>query len=128
MLNQCRRQLKKRGRLPSVHNWSEHSSPAGELPVTDGDGPVGTLLQEERAAQLQTMLSCLSPAQVDALRLRFFGELKFQEIADAMGCSLSSAKNRVRWGLKKMSQMLRAQHLNEERATSSDKASSGVSR
>jgi DNA-directed RNA polymerase specialized sigma24 family protein len=40
------------------------------------------------------------------LRLRFYGGLKFQEIADVQGCSLTSAKNRVRWGLLKMSARL----------------------
>jgi RNA polymerase sigma-70 factor (ECF subfamily) len=46
--------------------------------------------------------------QADALRLRFFGGLKFHEIAEAMPCSLTSAKNRVRWGLLRMAEMLQA--------------------
>ena len=45
-------------------------------------------------------------AQADALRLRFFGGMKYHEIAASMQCSLSTAKNRVRWGLTKMAEYL----------------------
>ena len=44
----------------------------------------------------------LSEPQADALRLRFFAGLTFPEIAAAMDCSLSTAKNRVKWGLMKL--------------------------
>src|SRR5262249_55015467 len=57
-----------------------HEEPAGE--------PLAQLLAAERAALLEELLGQLSTAQADALRLRFFGELKFQEIADTLGCSL----------------------------------------
>jgi RNA polymerase sigma-70 factor (ECF subfamily) len=49
--------------------------------------------------------------QADALRLRFFGGLKFQEIADAMQCSLNTAKNRVRWGLMRMAELMQKTEL-----------------
>ena len=48
----------------------------------------------------------LPSVMADALRLRFFGELKFQEIADAMSCSISTAKNRVRWGLEEIGERM----------------------
>jgi RNA polymerase sigma-70 factor (ECF subfamily) len=63
-------------------------------------------LAKERAEQLNRELAGLPPEQADALRLRFFGGLKFQEIADVQQCSLTSAKNRVRWGLLKMANRL----------------------
>jgi sigma-70-like protein len=50
----------------------------------------------------------LPTAQADALRLRFFGGLKFEEIADAMQCSLGTAKNRVRWGLMRLADHVHA--------------------
>jgi len=64
------------------------------------------LLAKERAAQLEALLAQLSDAQADALRLRFFGGLKFHEIAAAMQCSLNTAKNRVRMGLVRMAGLL----------------------
>jgi RNA polymerase sigma-70 factor (ECF subfamily) len=69
------------------------------------------LLQKERGELLEQLLAELPQPQADALRLRFYGGLKFQEIADAMGCSLSSAKNRVRWGLEKMSARITSDDL-----------------
>ena len=60
----------------------------------------------ERSELLDSLLGKLPEPQADALRLRFFGGLKFHEIADAMECSLSTAKNRVRWGLTKMAEFL----------------------
>jgi len=68
--------------------------------------PLAQLLAKERAEQLELLLAQLSLAQADALRLRFFGGLKFHEIADAMQCSLNTAKNRVRTGLERMAQLL----------------------
>ena len=68
------------------------------------------LLAKELGEELANVLRHLSSAQADALRLRFYGGLKFQEIADAMGCCLSSAKNRVRYGLLRMSELLSAKH------------------
>lgn len=70
--------------------------------------PLGQLLAKERAEQLESLLAQLSLAQADALRLRFFGGLKFHEIADAMQCSLNTAKNRVRTGLERMATLMTA--------------------
>ena len=58
--------------------------------------------------ELLETLARLPEPQADALRLRFFGELNFSEIALAMGSSVSAAKVRVRNGLQALSQMLRA--------------------
>ena len=55
----------------------------------------------------------MPPDQADALRLRFFGGLKFQEIADVQACSLTSAKNRVRAGLLQMADRLSAEVTSE---------------
>ena len=68
--------------------------------------PEQHLLAQERAERVKSLLAELPETQADALRLRFFGGLKFQEIADTMRCSLATAKNRVRWGLLRLSEML----------------------
>lgn len=113
LLNQCRRSLKKGARTPQVRVWSDHDS-TGDESASSGEriaghdlGPSSNLLAKERSEELATHLARLPEAQADALRLRFFGELKFHEIADAMGCSLATAKNRVRWGLTALSSMMR---------------------
>ena len=111
MLNQCRRQLGRARRRPLVNAlWDgptdEHDRPADML-VCAQPGPVERLLARERAEQLHRLLVELPQPQADALRLRFFGGLKFHEIAQAMGCSLPTAKNRVRAGLTKIGRKLR---------------------
>lgn len=110
LLNQCRRHYQKRSRQPSVRCWSEHSTSAADhAAVASGEpAPSAALIGRERLERVEQLLARLPEPQADALRLRFYGELKFQEIADAMGCSLSTAKNRVRWGLTKLSQMIAA--------------------
>ncbi len=116
LLNQCSRHYQKTSRRPQVDSWSEHGD--GTEPsilaasATCGEpSPQTRLLQKERGELLEQLLAELPEPQADALRLRFYGGLKFQEIAEAMGCSLSSAKNRVRCGLEKMSVRITSDEL-----------------
>ncbi len=108
LLNQCRRHLKKRSRQLLVRPWSDHGAGPGDFAaqLSSHESPCDQMLADERAQLLDALLLKLPEAQADALRLRFFGGLKFREIADAMNCSLSTAKNRVRWGLAKMADHL----------------------
>jgi len=84
--------------------------------------PVGQVLKRERSQLLEQHLSDLPSMQADALRLRFFAGLKFHEIADAMGCSLSTAKNRVRCGLTKMGQSLSSYELSTSESEGTPRA------
>lgn len=119
LLNQCRRQLKRQARGQWLRgDAAEGGEQAGgeRAPSTARELAEGLLGRElepaehvvvrERAERLKRLLDRLPAAQADAIRLRFYGGLKFQEIATAMGCSLSTAKNRVRWGLEKLSTSL----------------------
>jgi RNA polymerase sigma-70 factor (ECF subfamily) len=108
LLNQCaayyhrqRRSLAHAGRGDA----RAMSEPADERGGEQGT-PLGALLAHERSAQLETYLRQLSTVQADALRLRFFGGLKYQEIAETMACSLNTAKNRVRWGLEHLAKRI----------------------
>ena len=109
LLNQCKRYQQKQHRTPTVAAWTDHhSEPTEDLEKSGTEPtPAAQLLRKERDAILRQHLAALAEEEADAIRLRFFGGLKFQEIADAMGCSLSCAKNRVRRGLLKMSDQLR---------------------
>lgn len=60
---------------------------------------------------LSQWLRQLPETEADALRLRYFAEMKFHEIAETQQCSLATAKNRVRRGLSQLSQRV------EERET-----------
>jgi RNA polymerase sigma-70 factor (ECF subfamily) len=103
LLNQCKAHSARHARQPQVQLLAD-TTEANRPPIAHAEGPFFALLRKERAAILDELLARLPTAQADALRLRFFAELKFQEIADAMDCSLLTAKNRVRAGLLKLAQ------------------------
>lgn len=103
LLNQCRRQL---GKQVRESRWQDEVDPDGQAASSELD-PRESVELDERSGLLEELLSDLPTELADALRLRFFGGLKFQEIADVMRCSLSTAKNRVRRGLTRMSETIR---------------------
>lgn len=108
LLNQCRRALSKRRRWLSVFAWGEPAGRMADDPVaSDADSdPEFRVQRLEQSERLAALLRSLPEHQADALRLRFFGQLKFIEIAQVLGCSLSTAKHRVRLGLMRLSQTL----------------------
>lgn len=107
LLNQCSRHAQKQSRqaagpLDGSVSQNGSTAPAGFL-ASNEESPIDALLARESRGNLQVLLSQLPRAQADALRLRFFGGLKFQEIAAAMNCSLTTAKSRVKQGLLQLS-------------------------
>ncbi|HVX14239.1 MAG TPA: RNA polymerase sigma factor [Pirellulales bacterium] len=113
LLNQCRRSWAGHVRLPRL--WCSSDRPAEEVEPAvyqasverGAEPPWQRLLAQERSELLESLLAKLPPAQADALRLRFFAGLKFEEISETMQCSLGTAKNRVKWGLMRLSQLVR---------------------
>ena len=104
LLNQCRRSYRQTQRRREVPAASDAN--VGEVVSDEAQYPPSLLLAHERREQLHQLLAELPAPQADALRMRFFGGLKFQEIADAMGSSLSAAKRRVRHGLIRLSAVM----------------------
>ena len=60
------------------------------------------ILRMEDKAEVNYLLSTLSPEQREAIILRFGEQLEFHEIAKVMGCNMRTAQSRVRNGLKIM--------------------------
>ncbi len=109
LLNQCHHHYQRRQRSVPLESWPVEREVAGGSGAVGSEGsPLANLLAKERGEQLELLLLELSVVQADALRLRFFGGLKFQEIAEAMECSLNTAKNRVRWGLMRLAELLQS--------------------
>jgi len=111
LLNQCTRIAQRRSKL-SAGSSPERATGEGRTlclhpyePRSECS-PFEQLLARESADRLHQLLGRLPEAQADALRLRFFGGLKFEEIAQAMECSVSGAKNRVRLGLTQLATWL----------------------
>lgn len=110
LLNQCRAHYQRRMRTLPVEPLDTTRDEALSPAADDGQAasPLAALLAKERAAALEAILAQLSTVQADALRLRFFAGLKFHEIAEAMPCSLNTAKARVRTGLERMAALIEA--------------------
>jgi RNA polymerase sigma-70 factor (ECF subfamily) len=107
LLHQCHGHYQRRQRSVPVEPLTEECrQEVSESGASAAGAPLSRLLAKERSEQLEFLLGQLTLVQADALRLRFFGELKFHEIADAMQCSLNTAKNRVRTGLERMAELL----------------------
>ncbi|MBI2825409.1 MAG: sigma-70 family RNA polymerase sigma factor [Planctomycetia bacterium] len=114
LLNLCRGHAGRQARGPKLVSLDADAGEQAEQIVTERDGrgdgtssPLARLLARERRELLDNLLARLTPAQADAIRLRFFGQLKFQEIAAALECSPGAAKERVRSGLVRLSQFIR---------------------
>ena len=103
LLNQCTRQGKREARHAAA------TEPGSAIPATSAaqtcpePSPLEEVLAREDGRLVQELLARLPETQADALRLRFFGGLTFPEIAAAMKCSESGAKNRVKLGLLQLS-------------------------
>ena len=104
LLNQCRRTAEKEHRAEVLRTGfaETHSG----LQSDETNSPSERIELQESGKQLRQALKKLPEAHADAVRLRFFGGLKFEAIAQATGCSLRTAKYRVKEGLLKLGAML----------------------
>lgn len=107
--NLCRREIARRARKPKVHfrtpQFAGTAANAVE-PATPETG-LSNLLLGERSEHIAELLEQLPETQADAIRLRFFGGLKYSEIAHTMGSAEITAKVRVRKGLAALADRLR---------------------
>lgn len=67
-----------------------------------GAGPSEAARAAEEALRVEQLLRRLPKAQAEAVRLRVFGELSLNEIAEASRCSINTANSRLRYGFKKL--------------------------
>ncbi|SPE32470.1 RNA polymerase, sigma-24 subunit, ECF subfamily [Candidatus Sulfopaludibacter sp. SbA3] len=61
---------------------------------------------EHRLAEVEALLTKLPERQAEAIRLRIFGGLPFQTIAEAAGVSLPTIKSRFRYGVERLRSLL----------------------
>ena len=101
LLNLCRKNWRKQNRKPQEFSQSLFESTSlGSFPEPVSlETGLSCVLQLERDELLFELLDDLPEVQADAIRLRFFGELKYSEIARTMQSSLITAKVRVKKGL-----------------------------
>ena len=91
------RQIREQQRVEQLQERSRNS--------VESDTGLQLLIDAEQKQQLHDWLDQLPQEQADALRLRFFGELPYEEIALAMESSISGAKRRVKNGLIRLGRL-----------------------
>ena len=77
-----------------------------EEAVDGGGGPEDRLAANEDRTMVREILTTLPDAQRRTLELRYFGDLTFKEIADALGCPLNTALSHAHRGLEALRQRL----------------------
>jgi len=107
LLNLCRREWK-RSQTRAISVWEQWDADRPDPTDERIPTPLTALVAAESRQRLHNLLEELPEPQADALRLRFFGELPFDEIATTMECSLSGAKRRVKTGLERLSTLIRS--------------------
>jgi len=53
-------------------------------------------------SKLHRVLTTLSPEQKEAIVLRFFEEMNYQEISDIMGCSVGTVRSRIHYAKQEL--------------------------
>jgi RNA polymerase sigma factor (sigma-70 family) len=70
-----------------------------------------TLSREESHAHLRQLIQELPAAQKEVLLMRHYGDMSFQEIADATGVSINTALGRMRYALINLRKKMAAHSL-----------------
>ena len=58
--------------------------------------------------KLHRVLTTLSPDQKEAIVLRFFEQMNYQEIAEVMGCSLGTVRSRIHYAKQELRKKMEA--------------------
>ena len=72
----------------------------------DADDPAEHAVGSEEAGRLQQMLACLPYEQREVIVLHLHQDMRFREIAEALGVSINTVQSRYRYGLEKLRSML----------------------
>jgi len=96
-------------RLRIVVGSTADVEPTGAANASTVETGADTANKNDEAARVRTLLNNLPPEQREAIELAFFGHLTHQEIAERLGQPLGIVKARIRRGLLKLREHLRAQ-------------------
>ena len=101
--NRCIDILRKEGRMSLLE---DHSPAETTMRLATQDDPADRAESNDDAANALAALDRLPPLQREALRLKFAGELSYQQIADAMNKSVSHVGVLIHEGLKTLRKQL----------------------
>lgn len=110
-LNLTRNHLKKAGRVAGFARVGPERAPIDE---TRAANPGPALAAKRAELEIQEVLGVLSVDHREALLLRYFQDVAYEDMAVILGISPSAAKMRVRRGLEAMRRVLGAGLLHPE--------------
>ena len=73
-----------------------------ETACSDSDGPIEKAIGIEESGELQDLLARLPYEQREIIVLHLHHEMRFREIAKALGISINTVQSRYRYGLDKL--------------------------
>jgi len=73
---------------------------------TTSDGPLKFAIDCEESGRLQDLLAQLPYEQREVIVLHLHQDMRFREIAEALGLSINTVQSRYRYGLKKLRSIL----------------------
>ncbi len=79
--------------------------------LIDPSTPDVVLANKETEREIRSALEQLPESQRVATTLRLYHDMQFDEIAQVLGCPVSTAKSRVQAGLRRLRQILSRQGL-----------------
>ena len=100
--NRCADVLRKRKRDPRPLDEF-----ASEVAAPDTGGAIESLEAVRRLRRAEELLARLPSKQAQVIRLRIYGDLSFQAVAQAAGCSVPTVKSRFRYGIQKLRKTLK---------------------
>jgi RNA polymerase sigma-70 factor, ECF subfamily len=77
-----------------------------EEPCSKEKIPSEAAAVNEEMRRAEELLRLLPEDQAEAIRLRVFGELSLREIAETVGCPVDTVSSRLRYGFKKLRQIV----------------------
>jgi RNA polymerase sigma-70 factor (ECF subfamily) len=111
--------LRKAGRHPTIsldHRAAgQESEPSAlvDLLVSQSDGPVANLQDEERRAWVRKAIDRLPDTLKKTLILAYYQDLKYREIAEVLNIPVGTVKSRLHAALNKLVEMAGAARIDE---------------
>jgi RNA polymerase sigma-70 factor, ECF subfamily len=75
---------------------------AAEAMDSDSDNPIEYIIDSEQSGRITSLLGQLPYEQREVIVLHLHQEMRFREIAEALGISINTVQSRYRYGLEKL--------------------------
>jgi len=109
LLNKFRGWLRRKGRAVEAQGLGPGLSPSDAAEQLADERPDASELMErhERAELVRAALDELPAHHRGVLVLRYLEHMSYEEVAEAMGCSVGTVKSRIHYALKKVGEKLK---------------------